>query len=481
MGNSAWGEWFDEHVPPLLPTRGESLNAKLDIGTGAAVVYVAGDSTGYPTVRWPRRLMTRIAADNADAAVDVYDTWDDTAKTYTHTAVQAGSTGDTGVAVHDTFNRDAADLIGSDADTGQTWAQQAANAQGDFSVSVSGGLLRTSNTPTAIVLIDSGVAGDRQVSLKGITNYSTVASGSTQNHRLYAKFADNSNYVYVGITISSTGVPSWAVAKLIGGVSTSVPGVGTILTKNAASQTIDLMQIAVAGATVTATITTAAGTFTQSLTLTSTDQAALAAATKDGFSAGPAGYTVTGSDNGFTTNITAVAPPALSVTMYNGSISGSVLTAQIGQLGTQCPVTPDLVIINSTHNYGTDTPSVYLAKLDSFVREVVDTWPSAGVAVMSQNPENPAIVANAAAHLRRLLALRAYCRQKGIGYIPVAEGFVAFGSWASLLKSDGVHPTDTGDAADASSGSAATNGCQLWERVVYAWLQEQSYADAYTD
>lgn len=471
------------HIKGTRYDAGETLVAKLDSKFGTGVVYVAGDSTGAINTRWPRRLLTSLAAAYTDAAVTEYASWDDTAKTYTTTVIQAGTTGGAlGIRSRDTFNRTSADLIGSTADTGQAWAQSATNSQGDFSVNPTDGLVRSSDTATAVCLLDSGSAGDRIVTLAGITNWSSVATGTSINMRLYTKFVDASNNVYGQVSISSTGVVTWLLAKTIGGVATTMQaGSGSPLVNNTAGQSITSLKVTVAGTAASFEIVTGAGTFTASGTLAAGDVTTLNSATKDGIQSGPVGYKVSGSGtNGFTVNVTGSPSPLLAVTMYNGSYTGSQLSLQQPQLAAQCPVAPDLVLINSCHNYGSNSPAAYLLLLDQFINKVLSTWPNTGIAVMSQNPQKPPAV-NQTPHLLRNQAIRRYCRDKGIDYIPVVEAFRGLGDGgASLVRADGIHPTDNTDTADAANGVASANGAQLWGRVVWAWLRGKSLVSAPT-
>lgn len=477
------------HIKGTVYDRGESFVAKLDAKSGRAVACTLSDSTGdnvVSTGRWPRALMTALAADNAAAYVERSDAWNDTSKVYANsqTVVQAGtSPGTVGVKGRDDFSTTAADLIGATATLGGTWFGSATNSAGDFSIN-SAGLLRSSDAATSAQLLDTGTPGDREVSLGPIQNLITTATGVAANIRLYLKFVDSSNNAYVYVNQSTTGVISWGVTKNIGGVSTSTSGVGAILTSNSGSaQSLNLMKVAIVGLNVTGTIIDSTGTTrTAVVTLTSGEASTLAPATRGGFSSGGlSGWTIPkGGSNGYSDNVTAAAAPLLQIVSYNGAITGSVLTAQTNQLTVMCPEPPDVVFINSVHNYGSDTAITYLAKLDAAINKVLVTWPNAGIVVMSQNPEKTPGT-NPISHLIRNLALSSYCRTKGVGYVPVIEAFRSLGDLGvSLVRSDGVHPTDSSDTANAAPGTAATNGAQLWTRVVYQWLKSQSKISAPT-
>ncbi|GAB2907161.1 hypothetical protein GCM10027047_01820 [Rhodococcus aerolatus] len=468
-GATAWKSL--PYAPGTRFDQGEALAAKLDGKTGTAVIYVAGDSTGNESIEWPRLALGKLAAASPDAQV-VYSVWDDTAQALSAaTTVQAGTGGaSSGVKASDNFNR-SGDLKGSTSSGGAVWGGDA-NAAGDWTVG-GGVITRTSDTTLGKVTLDSGVPGDRTVAF-GAGTISTAAQPATAINRLYVKNLDNSNTIYGYLNVATTGAVTWGITRTIAGTSTSVTGAANPIPANSGSQAW-APSIAVAGTTVTFSLGNA-GNSVLTMTMPQADADALSAATADGVSASPnAGGLTLGP---LTVTVTGTSGPALSVTMYNGSVSGTTLDYQSTRLAAQCPATPDLVMISSVHNYGAQTPTQYLAKLDAFLALVAATWPTAGVVVGSQNPEK-APGSNINAHLLRCLAIRGWAAKRGVAYLPVIEAFRARTDLgAGLVKSDGIHPTTTADTAEAADGAPATTGSQLWQRVVTAWLTGKRLASA---
>lgn len=473
-GTTAWKSL--PYAPGTRFDQAEALAAKLDAKAGVCTLYVASDSTGVGTQRWARRVLLALAADNPDAQVRSI-AWDDaTQALLAPEVIQAGTNASSaGVKAADNFSR-TGDLRGSTSSgpNAAVWGGDA-NAAGDWTLT-SGTIVRSSDATSGKLLLDSGSAGDRSVAFASGT-LSTVGQATASIFRVYTKYLDNSNLIYGYLNVSASGAATWGITRTIAGTSTAVSGAANPLTANTAGQAI-APTLTVSGLTVTFTLGNA-GNSTVTMTLPQADADVLGAATIDGFSGGPAGSGLM-TLGPFSTTVTSAAGPAQTITLYNGAVTGTTLDYQASRLAAQCPVTPDVVLINSCHNYGADTPATYLGKLDAFVALLGATWPPAGVVIMSQNPEkSPAT--GIAPHQLRLLAIRGWAAKRGVGYVPVLEAFRARADLGvNLVRSDGVHPTDNTDTADAASGTAASNGAQLWGRVVAGWLTAKRLATAPT-
>lgn len=454
---------------------GEAFWAKNDSQYGTAVAYIAGDSSGVSpnspsTGRWPKRWASRLAALYPNAGVKLFDKWDETNKVYADTVtVQAGATPPSGVVVKDTFTRTAADLKGTNADTGQTWTG-ASGTHGDFAVNGSAAV-RTSQALTGDYIINSAAQGDRTVTAV-IASMATTPQSPTVTYRLYTKYLDSGgqNYIMLSLNITNAAV-SWSLFKRIGGVLTSI-ATGSInpVAFNQSSVGPFTITLQVSGTNVTGTI----NGVNLAATISSAEAATLAPATMDGFYNGVTGMTI----DDFQVSVVPTSP-VHQIVIYNGSVTGSMLATQQAELALQCPVVPDLALANSCHNYGSNGVAAYWALLDQFFNNVTALWPTTGLAIMSQDPQkSPAL--GVALHMLRNQSIRPYARQKGIEYIPVLEAWRALpDQGVSLIRDDGVHPTDNTDVADASSGSPASNGAQLWERVVNDWAKTKILAAAH--
>ncbi|MCK0517851.1 hypothetical protein [Williamsia sp. DF01-3] len=440
-GTAAWSALgYYGHIPTDV---GQAFTAKSDAKVGVSNIYVPSDSTGAIATRWPRRWLAHEASKNTDALVDMI-TWDDATKTRNAPdVIQAGTAPATGIVTKDTFSRNG-DLYGSTPDIGGAWGGFA-NSAGDWTLNGTQAV-RTTDATTSEQISNSGVTGDRIVRITGVTVV-TTGQAATQQFRLITKRVSSTTMLYGYLNISTTGIATWGISKNIGGTTTTVvTGAANPLTANSATPQAANMTLTVAGTAVSFTLN---GT-TINGTLTSDDVTTLAPGTTDGWTGGTVGGMVIGD---FEVEVTTAGAVPRQIHMYNGALTGSTLDYQTTWLTQQCPVTPELVIINSCHNYGSDSPATYLGKLDAFVTLVRATWPTAGIVIMSQNPEKPP-AANQNTHLLRLLAIRSWAAKRGIGYIPVMEAFRAKSDLGvSLIRNDGVHPTDTTDTADPNNGA----------------------------
>lgn len=438
---------------------GQNFVVKNDTKYGISNIYVASDSTGAVSTRWPWQWLNRMASDNSDAMVGIR-TWNDATKTLnTETVLQAGTIPTVGIVTSDNFNR-TGDVYQSTPDIGNTWGGFS-NSAGDW-ICDGSKAVRSNDTTSSELITNSGVTGNRIVRITGVT-ISTVGQATAQSFRVITKRVASNVMLYGYLNVSTTGQVTWGVSKNISGTtSTVVSGTANPITANTANISTNIT-LSVSGTSVSFTV----GAQTINGTLTSSDVTALENGATDGFTNGPLGAM---SMDKFEVEVTTPGAISRQIHMYNGALTGSTLAYQTTWLAQQCPVTPEIVLINSCHNYGSQTSAQYLTALDDFLELVRTTWPTAGVVIMSQNPQK-APAPNQDAHLLRLQAIRSWATKNGVGYIPVIEAFRSLPNYGTTyIRSDGVHPTDATDTADPN------NGAYVWTQAVYSYFSSMSLA-----
>ncbi|NKS79406.1 hypothetical protein GS539_29515 [Rhodococcus hoagii] len=198
-------------------------------------------------------------------------------------------------------------------------------------------------------------------------------------------------------------------------------------------------------------------------TLTESDAALFAQATRVGLASNSSNFEadnlkvhVVGQSTGGSYN---------TLRLYNASVPGSRLDHQQARLAAMTPQRPDVAFISAGHNYQTDTPEVFLPKVQQFVDALHALYPGVPIVCTSQNPEfTPA--ANPAAHNARQRALRTYAKQQGWGYVPGYEVFALRADGGrTCVQEDGVHP---------SFSVASNNGSQIWGDAGAQYLRARS-------
>ncbi|MDE8648077.1 SGNH/GDSL hydrolase family protein [Rhodococcus qingshengii] len=432
---------------------------KPDIGTLAMSKYrldmdvnfgLAGDSTGNAADEWFDLLATALGADRSNMRVEIPH-WNDTTQANSAaTVVQAGTSGAAGIAFHDTFNRTAADLYGTTPDIGPVWGRDGANATGDWSLDGTDAV-RTADATVGTLL---ATAAPGEMTTWASANVSTTQNGTARSMRLYSQMKDNSNSIYLALSVSAVGVPSFTISKRIGGTVTVLNTAATVPTVATDSASNELtLELSLSGTTVTGKVNSQAITGT----LLPADLTALSGASMAGFAGSTGGAGDRIHEFKVTVGVPAAPPKA---TFYNASMPGSTLTYQQSRLAAMFPTPLDVLFVSSCHNYGADTPAQYAAKLDEFIAAFRAVQPSAGIVICSQNPQKPP-ASGVTAHRSRVAHLRAYAARRGFGYVPVAEEWAKQANGGvSLILADGIHPTTGANG----SGSA------LWRDAAKAYL-----------
>ncbi|QOC55955.1 tail fiber protein [Gordonia phage Matteo] len=415
-----------------------------------AVLY--GDSTGNQTDEWWAVAWNSVRALWSEWRV-LYYPWNTATETYPSPTVwQAGtpvggpSPINTTVAT-DLFSR-TGELIGSAPTTGDPWE----GTPGYY----------TTNGSRLTYIAASGLTNARlpfpaygAVTFTGTVRISTVESASKQS-RIIGKYIDENNFIYVNfVGAASTTV---TIQKRVAGTLTTIATLTAAIPPNTAAADYPF-SITIDGTAVSATV----NGVTATATLTTDDATVFANATRVGlgsnsptFEADGLGVAVNGFSTGGSYN---------TLHLYNASVPGSRLDHQQTRLVAMTPRTPNVAFISPGHNYTTDTPSVFLPKVQDFVDDLRELHPGVPVVCTSQNPEF-APATNAVAHNARQRALRPYAKQQGWGYIPGYEVFaMRADGGVACIQSDGLHPT---------FGVPSNNGSGIWADAALQYLRARS-------
>lgn len=134
-----------------------------------------------------------------------------------------------------------------------------------------------------------------------------------------------------------------------------------------------------------------------------------------------------------------VGGPCLQI--WNGSISGSKMADNLTRIERMCPRLTGCapVIINSSHNEGaTFNGPGYIASLDALLTAIRARIASPRIVLNTQNPKySPQEPQRIDAQARRSTLIREIAAQRDFDLI---DAYPAFGTDASLVKPDGIHP-----------------------------------------
>jgi hypothetical protein len=373
------------------------------------------------------------------------------------------------VVFSDTFNRGgpltAAELIGSTPEIGNAWAGPTGwyrtynNAVGD----VAPGVTPDYANPAIAKHLNHDGKNGRSAILYRLDASKTAVTRS----RFYGMMADTTT-IFVEFVLSSTSREMKLYYEVPGEPYDAIPD------RELASFPADAMlaggvdqfvnvSIDLTGKTVTATIstTTAAGVAltpaTVTGTLTDAERATIDGWDGSGISSNDprfryenhisnADITTAGTGTSSTSDSgTPGSGPQASV--YNLSIDGSVLDAQMEILDQGLPLAPDVIIIQHGLNYGADTPAVYLAKMGTALGTLRDKYPSAEFAFVIENPRFPMAGVPASRvtdHAARNLALPAYLKLGDIAYADTFADWTALADGGASLVIDDKHPNTAG-------------------------------------
>lgn len=439
----------------------ELLRALKDFAAGQVTVAVVSDSTANDPTDWIRLWMQKWGPTLPTTVRRTYRAWNNSTSAWgSETVDNAGAAPAPGVIVDDTFTR-TGEVIGSTPDTGPAWAGSVAGAwtlDGTKAVnSAVGALSQNMLTRDSTVTLTLALT--------------TTGTGTAQAFRVYvaAQSTGLGSGVWLSLNLSAAGALTATGYKTIaGGATTAITSTVTpagVTTNSATPQTVTV-EVGLAIQNATFKIIAGGQTTTLAGTVTEADYATFGTnsgwsgykgATAYGFAVDRAQLKTPAADN-------PVAPATLAV--HNAAIAGANMAtfdaakraAMFGALDV------DVLIFSMGHNQSTQKPAPFVDLVQSWL----DAWqaehPAAAVLVSSQNPQ-VAPASGIVAHRDRQAALRKWAKANGHDYVPAFEAFTAKpDGGASLIGSDGVHPTTP------PSGTTGSYGSVLWADTALAAL-----------
>jgi len=430
----------------------EALVAKLDQAEPLTVAAFGDSTFAGRAGTWIPRLLRNVASRWTRFTVE-NRAWSDITETDYYTT-QLIAQGRGGESIGDDFTYTGDINTKTPTIKGGAWSSPAGVWVADGS-----GVAPTSSNSTR-ARSTAAATGDRRFITR--LRFTADVADSGKFIALYPATTDNANELEIRITFGASGSPALALYTSIGGVFTQVgtnAPIASIAGPSATENAIDVL-VKISGTTVTIT----ANDTTVNYTLTSGAATAVAAMTGIGFRS-----TLT------TMKIVSIrAVPAASanplLTMLNNSKAGTTLSYQTGKLAMMFPLTPDVVLIGSSHNEAAQTSDAHTAEIQAFITAVKGYAPNAAVVLVGQNPRiSPAT--NVTAHAARVKALREFARKNGYGYLPIYENFISRpDGGASYIDTDGIHPTGP---ASTSIGNLTT-GYEFAAAKSAAFLQSKS-------
>lgn len=137
------------------------------------------------------------------------------------------------------------------------------------------------------------------------------------------------------------------------------------------------------------------------------------------------------------------------LTVVNGSHPGAGIS-YLGQQSRLNQLTPDygqrLTFISTSHNEARAIGGQWGAKLRSFVHQVLELLPGAGVIAVTQNPQVSAATYSRE-HARRRIDTIGFGKSMGLDVIDTYGMFVGNPNWSGQWMADQVHPNTAGQRA----------------------------------
>lgn len=388
-----------------------------------------GDSTANGTDEWLYLAADVWRGDFPNMRV-THELWNDTSQAYdAPTVMQAGvSDNIPAPTVRDTFTRTETSLNGDYADTGQPWnaGSTAGPVDGNYYV---GNAVEVS--------IQHGLDPNGPEGIRAAGRVVKQA-GSTSLARVYLLRVSNTDELFVEIGSAAPNI-TLNLYKRVAGVVTGLTGANSFTLDNTVDRVVDF-EVSVVGGVVTASYTCNGTVKTQSGAINQPTSWA-------GFGTTARYLHLVG--NGPKWDFIEIglgAPAPKSLRIINGSMPGASFTYQQARVAAMVPVAPDLVTLAGSHNNGTQTVAAFQQQTEDLVAAVLAKYPSAGIALVSQNPQfSPKPADQAAAHNLRIAATGTHADLKGWGYIAAAEKFLTQADRGkSLVSADGIHPAPAG-------------------------------------
>lgn len=425
---------------------GQEMATKLRMSNGSINVAVLGDSTGNQTNEWVYLAAQSLGTNFPALRVNYYLWASNTTNYDAAIQIQAGSNTTGGVLFQDLFNRTTSELNTNTPDVGAVWGRDGSSAAGNWTVNGSQAV-RSTNTTNGTMLADGASPGSVRLTVP--FTMATVPTNTAYTAQFTIKRLSSSNRLLTSFSVATNGTTTWSILKQINGSNTTLQSatLGSWPATNTNSGTLVF-------SAVTTNVSATLGTNSLSGTLTASDWALLEPATVTGITANANTRMVLDS---WTVDQPTTNDPQ-TVNIWNASVAGTTTEYQRPLLRQILSTRPDLVIVNTGHNWAGTVATNWQASLDNLVNDIYRLHPTAGLAFASQNPQkSPA--ANRVSHLQRQLTLRGYAQRAGAGYIPVLESWqLQTNAGTGLIDSDGVHPT-----------TGTNSGSTLWAARVFSY------------
>lgn len=453
---------------PTVPAGNASdrIAAFRDFGSGTIRIAAVGDSSWNDGDEPIRRVCADFGITLPTSIRREYSRFDGTAFVEVVDAQGVGLPPSGGTLISDDFNRVSTPLVGSTSSSGRAWLGSPANAW-------------SSDGATAGASVAGGIsidAGAKDASVSADLLITTQSPAATSNMRVYAGspiVGLGGDGVYAQIGISTSGSATFSVFSTIGGASTQIGSTvfATGLTSNSATPQSATLEIQVDIQNVTARLTVF-GAEPIEITGTITEAAYSALGTHAGAFRNTGGGATTFRVDFAEISVAEVPATGSLFRIINTAVGGATIQYQLDRIAQLFPASApiDVLMIAHGHNYGAQTPAQFLTAIGGFVDAFRLLHPDTAVMLSSQNPQfapSPTV----AAHAERQRALRAWAIQDGHEYLPAYEAFaVEADGGASLVKTDGIHPTTPLSPYTAHTGS------RVWADAILRAINARSRA-----
>jgi hypothetical protein len=138
------------------------------------------------------------------------------------------------------------------------------------------------------------------------------------------------------------------------------------------------------------------------------------------------------------------------LTVYNASVPGASITYHDGIFASSVLIeTPDMVVIEMSHNEGSADTATFQSRLDTLIATIRGELPDVPITLLMENPQvSPAT--NATAHNARVASIPDYALANGLGHIDAYSSFPV-----GDINPDGIHPDAEGSGFIAGREKAA--------------------------
>ena len=150
------------------------------------------------------------------------------------------------------------------------------------------------------------------------------------------------------------------------------------------------------------------------------------------------------------------------VLLLNGSFPGAAINYAENDTrrAKLIPISPDLVFINFSHNE--DLTVDYASRVQGLADDIITDHPLAGIVLSTQNPQkSPRSLDQISAHEQRNFQIRLVASANEFGLIDAFK--IISDDMATLVSSDGVHPSTEGYSAWATALIGYLSAAEIFE------------------